>query len=129
MDNVTIAFIILFVSMFGSSMIQAKSLKDLDQDKKVTLIELFSKSRFYFLGILLAILLLFFCSIKFQWLAPSIAASIYIVVLVLYFIASSYLAYKKLKEHGFSDVYIRSYLLSSGLRLVGLSIFLLLVNF
>lgn len=66
MDNTMIAFILLFVSMFGSSMIQAKSLKDLDQDKKTTLIQLFAKSRFYFLGILLGILLLFFCSINFN---------------------------------------------------------------
>jgi len=128
MDNFTIAFIIFFISILGSSAINAKAISTLNQTQKADLIDLFGKSRFFVLGVLGVILVLFFCSIKFQLLTPMTAASIYVFVLVGFFIVVSYLAYKKLKEHGFPDDYIKAYLLSTVLRLAGLSIFLLLVN-
>ena len=55
MDNFIIAFIIFLVFSFASRVINENGNKKLDQEKKAALIDLFSGSRIYSLGILICI--------------------------------------------------------------------------
>lgn len=128
MDNFTISFLGLLGCILISRAINEKAIKKLDQDKKSTLIDLFSNGSSYRLGILIGIVVLYFLSLKFNLMKPTMTYIIYIVLLLIFMIISSYGAYKKLKENNFPDSYINSYLLSTTIRFMGLIVFFLLME-
>ena len=127
MDNYMIAFVLLLGLILMSRTINEKANKRLDQDKKAALIDLFSKSRIYTFGILISIIVLFFLSLRFNLIDPLITYIIYIVSIFVFIIITSYASYKKLKKNDFPDSYIKSYILSTSLRFIGLVIFFSLI--
>jgi hypothetical protein len=124
-----ISFVILLVAIFLSRMISEKANKKLDQDKKAALIDVFSKDRIWTYGVLIGIVVLFFISLRFSLIDPFWAYMIYIVILVAYIVLLAYYSYRKLKANDFPSFYIKSYILSSSLRLIGLLIFVALLEF
>jgi len=129
MDNFMIAFVLLFGSIFISRIINEKATKKLDQDKKVALIDVFSNGRIYTFGILMGIIVLFFISMKFNLIDPLITYIVYIVSIFTFIIITSLFSYRRLKANDFPDSYIKSYLLSTSLRFIGLVIFFALIEY
>jgi divalent metal cation (Fe/Co/Zn/Cd) transporter len=128
MDNFMISFIILIVAIFFSRMIIEKANKKLDQEKKAALIDVFSRDRIWTYGMLLGLIILFFITLRFSLIDPLWAYLIYIFLLISYVIMMAYYSYKKLKTNDFPSFYIKSYVLSLSLRLIGLLIFIALLN-
>jgi divalent metal cation (Fe/Co/Zn/Cd) transporter len=128
MDNFMISFIILIVAIFFSRMIIEKANKKLNQEKKAALIDVFSRDRIWTYGMLLGLIILFFITLRFSLIDPLWAYLIYIFLLISYVIMMAYYSYKKLKTNDFPSFYIKSYVLSLSLRLIGLLIFIALLN-
>jgi hypothetical protein len=128
-DNLMIAFVLLLGCIFASRTISIRATKKLDQDKKALLMDLFSGVGIYTYGILIGIIVLFFISLRFHLIDPFITYIIYIVSLLGFIIILSYFSYSKLKKNNFPDSYIKSYLISTSLRLLGLVIFFAILQY
>lgn len=122
--NFLLAFFILIVFVFLSRMLNEQAMKKLSSEQKVQLIDLFSKERIGFMGILVVLLGLFFASLSLQWVAPFTAYVAYLSCVFLFIAFTSAYSYRKLKSHHFPGSYIFRYLLSTGLRILGTLIFL-----
>lgn len=125
MNKFIISFIILFGTFFISRIIIEKATKKLDQDKKAALIDLFSKARVYSFGITIGLMILFWVSLNFNLSTPWIDMGLIFMLTII----MSYFSYKKLKVNNFPATYIKSYLLSTLLRLFALMIFFVLLKF
>ena len=122
-----IAFVVLLVMIFVSRKQSEKANKKLDQEKKAELIDLFSNDRTINFGILIAIIVLFFIAIRFSNLNTVIIFASYIFIVLIFMIISAILSYRKLKYNDFPDSFIRSYLIATLLRFLGLIIFFAIV--
>ena len=122
-----ISILILLVAIFTSRIISEKANKSLSIEQKAELIDLFSKNRIYTFAALILIIAAFFASLKFNLLAQSTTVIIYIILISGFMLINSNMAYKKLKSHNFPDSYIKSYLISTSIRLIGLMVFFALM--
>ncbi|MBS1507139.1 MAG: hypothetical protein JSS79_10885 [Bacteroidetes bacterium] len=129
MDNFMIGTIVLLISIFAARAISERAVKQLDQEKKVLLIDLFSDGKIFRSIILLLILVLFFVAIKFNLVHYSIAYSLFTALLFGYVFISGYTSYKKLKSNEFPDSYIQSFIIATTVRVVGIAIFFAIVWF
>ena len=129
MDNFMIAVVVLLVAIFSSRIINEKANKKLEQDKKAALIDIFSNNRIWTYGVLIAIVVLFYISLRFNLINPVWTYIIYIVSLIAYILTISYNSYIKLKANDFPSSYIKSYILSTALRLLGILIFVAILDF
>jgi hypothetical protein len=127
MDNFIAAFILMLGLNFIAQFINTKALKKLDEEKKLLLIDLFAASRINTFAVLFGIIVLFLLNLKFQLINPRVSLLIYLFLLITFIIVTSNMAYKKLKANAFSDDFIRSYILSTSVRFLGLIFFLLLM--
>ena len=127
MDNFIAAFILMLGLNFIAQFINSKALKKLDDEKKLLLIDLFAASRINTFAVLFGIIVLFLLNLKFQLINPRVSLLIYLFLLITFIIITSSMAYKKLKANAFSDDFIRSYILSTSVRFLGLIFFLLLM--
>lgn len=127
MDNFIAAFILMLGLNFIAQFITTKALKKLDEEKKLLLIDLFAASRINTFAVLFGIIVLFLLNLKFQLINPRVSLLIYLFLLITFIIVTSNMAYKKLKANAFSDDFIRSYILSTSVRFLGLIFFLLLM--
>jgi len=127
MDNLMIAFVVLLVMIFVSRKQSEKANKKLDQEKKAELIDLFSKDRTINFGILITIIVLFFIAIRFSNLNTVIIFASYIFIVLIFMIISAILSYRKLINNDFPESFIRSYLIATLLRFLGLIIFFTIV--
>jgi hypothetical protein len=123
MDNFMIAFILLLGFIFASRTINVRATKKLEPEKKAELIDLFSGNGILTFGILIGIVVIFLISLRFHLIDPLITYVIYIISLLCFIMITSYISYKKLRRASFPDSYIKSYILSTSLRFVGLLIF------
>jgi divalent metal cation (Fe/Co/Zn/Cd) transporter len=129
MDNFIIAFILLLGVVFISRMINEKANKKLDQAKKAELIDLFSSTRIYSFGVLIVIIILFFLSLRFNLLDPFITYLIYIFLVIAYLIITGLNSFRLLKKNNFPDSFIKSYLISTTIRFLGLIIFFVIMKY
>jgi VIT1/CCC1 family predicted Fe2+/Mn2+ transporter len=129
MDNFMIAFIILMLTLFVSRMVNEKANKKLDQNKKAELIDVFSKGRVYTFGALIIIIALFFISLRFNLINPLSSYILYIILILAFLIITGFRSYKVLKSNGFPDAYIKSYLISTAIRFIGLVLFFAVLEF
>jgi hypothetical protein len=112
-----------------SRLVNEKATGKLEQDKKAALVDLFSKNRIYTFGIIIGIIVLLVLNQKLKFIDFWIAYSIYIVSVLCLIIVSNYSSYKKLKENDFPEEYIKSYLISTSLRFIGIVIFFAFIKF
>jgi hypothetical protein len=127
MDNFMIGFVLILVTVFAARVISNRALKKLDQEQKAKLVDLFSGDNFLAYGILIGILVLFFLSLRNEWLDATMTYIIYFVAILSYMLILSYRSYQKLKRNKIPDHYIRAYIISSAVRVLGLVVFLVLV--
>lgn len=119
------SFFLLFLSIFIARIISEKATQALSDDKKLALIDLFSKKRIYSLGIILGVFALYIFVQMVESIDAVLANIIYFGFLLLYMFISGYLSYRKLKNHDFPAAYIKSYLFALVVRFVGLAVFVL----
>lgn len=129
MDKYIIPFAIMLGLNFFSRSISVKATKELDQEKKAELVDLFSGSGIYTFAALIGIIAFFFASNYFHLLDATLTNIIYFVLLVCFITTNSYVSYKKLKHNNFSDSYIKSYILATALRFLGLMILVAFLTF
>jgi len=126
-DKTMIAFIVLLVFILVARMLNEKANKTLSSEKKVELIDLFSKNRITSLIIIIVVFLLYFLVLRNELLPPKLTMIIYIGVLALYIIYYTVTTHRKLTAHEFPDSYVKRYLQSSVVRMVGILVFFLLI--
>jgi hypothetical protein len=129
MDNFMIAVILFIAIIFLSRIINERATKKLSQEKKAELIDLFSKSRIYSMGILIAIIIFYFASLKLQIVDPNVAVGVYFVLILTFLVITGYQSFNKLKGNNFPDSYIKSHLLSTTIKLLGFVLFVTLIAF
>ncbi len=127
MDNFIAAFILMLGLNFIAQFINNKALKKLDEENKLLLIDLFAASRINTFAVLFGIIVLFLVNLKFQMINARVSLLIYLFLLITFVIVTTSMAYKKLKANGFNDDFIRSYIISTSVRFLGLIFFLLLL--
>jgi predicted permease len=101
-----IGMIFLLVAILVSSAMNKKANLKLSEEKKAELITLFSAGKNAKYIILVAILCLYFINLKFY---------------------SARESFKKLKENDFPETYIRTYLMATALRFIGIAGFFVLL--
>lgn len=124
MDNYPLAFLVLLISFFLSRIVNNNAVKKLEAQEKADLVDLFSANRSWTFGILIAVFAFYFVSIKYELLDLFWTNILYISVLFIYMTMMFVYAFKKLKEQNFPESYIKSYILSTAIRYVGLGVFL-----
>jgi hypothetical protein len=129
MDELTIGFIFILVVILISRILNVKANKMLDQEKKAELIDLFSKHQIYTLGILIVIISGYFIALKFNLLNPQVINIIYLILVFGFIIMSGALSFRKLKNNGFPDSYVKLNLAATSIRFFGLMIFFIIIKF
>jgi len=120
-----LSFFVLFLSIFIARIITEKATQALSDEKKLALIDLFSKKRIYSLGIILGVFALYILVQMIDGIDGVLANIIYFSFLILYMFISGYLNYRKLKSNDFPSAYIKSYLFALVVRFVGMAVFVL----
>ena len=123
MDYFMIAFIVFMVFIFGARILNDKAVKKLSVEKKAELVDLFSGTRIWTYGLLIAILILYFLILEFELLAPLVAVVIYFLLLIAFLLYNANVSYRKLKASEFPEEFIKSYLISASVRLIGILMF------
>lgn len=129
MDPFFLGFIIVLGTTFASQAINQKATAKLEQEKKAELVDLFSKYRLYHFGIFFAIIIVYIVCIQMELFDRFILNGAYLVSVITFLIGYSVISYNRLKEFNFPDFYIKSYLLSTSVRFVGLMIFFIVLEF
>ena len=127
MDNYMIGMIFLLVAILVSSVMNKKANLKLSEEKKAELITLFSAGKNAKYIILVAILCLYFINLKYNLLDPSLSIGLYIFFLAAFLFYSARESFKKLKENDFPETYIRTYLMATALRFIGIAGFFVLL--
>ena len=109
---------------FIARFINEKANKKLDPAKKAELVDLFSKDRIYYFGTSIVLLGGFLLVLRFNILDAFLSVVIYFTLIIIFFLVLVYLSNLKLNKHDFPKDYIRAYLVSVTLRLLGLAIFI-----
>jgi len=129
MNSLFIGVIQLLLFMFASRRINDNANKKLSKSKQAELVEVFSKTRIYTLGVIIALLAMLFFLLQFGKIERSLTIIIYGVVIFTFLLVSSLLSYRKLKAFDFPHSYIKSFLIATALRVVGLAIFIFVVMY
>ncbi|OFY09203.1 MAG: hypothetical protein A2W93_15425 [Bacteroidetes bacterium GWF2_43_63] len=108
-------------------MINDRANRQLDSDKRAALFDLFAKGRIFMYIALAGIVVIFVVSLKYELLDPMATFLIYAALLFVYVIVTNYIAWKRLKSNDYPASYIRSYIISSVIRIVGIVVFLALM--
>jgi len=123
MDNIITSVLIFLGLIFISRILNEKANKQLDDSKKAELVDLFSKNRIYNSGILITIFLSFFICNKFKLIDPDLNFGLYIGLILIFLIVSAMTSFKKLKNNNFPNSYIKSYIITTSIKFIGIIFF------
>lgn len=123
MDEFLFSFPVLLVAILVSRVINERAMKKLPDDKRLGLIDLFSKNRIVSIVTLVVFVLLFFASLRFMWFDPWVSIGIFLGIFVIYLGLNKVHALKTLKKHDYPSTYISAYLLATAIRLGGLAVY------
>jgi len=127
MDTILIAFLVFMVTIIGARMINDRANKQLDTEKRAALFDIFARGRILMYIALASIVAIFILSLKFELLDTMLTFLIYAALLFVYVVITNYIAWKRLKSNDYPASYIRSYIISSVIRIVGVVVFLALM--
>ena len=128
MNPEILAILVLFGTILGTRWMNDRANQKLSIEQKAKLVDLFSKTRIWNFALLFGIVILYFIVLEYGILEGRTALWVYALVVTLVLIVVAYLSSRKLKENGFPDDYVKSYLTLSALRMAGLLIFFLLIS-
>jgi len=107
---------LFLVVLFGSRILDVRAMKNLSNEKKAELIDLFSKSRILNFGLIILFIGTYFLVLKFELCDPTLALTIYLVLMACFLIFNVVKVYKKMKSNTFPNTFISTYLISSTIR-------------
>lgn len=119
---------IFLVFIFTSRIINEKANKKLTSEKKVELIELFSNSRIMTYVFIILLVGSYFLILKYKIFEPLASMVIYMILLLIFIVFKTKSSYDKLKLNNFPDAFIKSYLLASVIRVLGILLFFWLLT-
>jgi hypothetical protein len=122
-DKYMIAFGVLITAVFISRQIASSGVKKLDADKKARLLEMGSSNQLLHYLFLVVLVFGFYGLIRLTSLDTQLALMAYFLLLLGYVIFNSITSYRKLKANDFPESYIKSHLLASIVRLIGIFLF------
>jgi hypothetical protein len=128
MNPEILAILVLFGTILDTRWMNDRANQKLSIEQKAKLVVLFSKTRIWNFALLFGIVILYFFVLEYGILEGRTALWVYALVVTLVLIVVAYLYSRKLKENGFPDDYVKSYLTLSTLRIAGLLIFFLLIS-
>lgn len=128
MNPEILTILVLFGTILGTRWMNDRANQKLSIEQKAKLVDLFSKTRIWNFALLFGIVILYFIVLEYGILEGRTALWVYALVVTLVLIVVAYLSSRKLKENGFPDDYVKSYLTLSTLRMAGLLIFFLLIS-
>jgi hypothetical protein len=108
------------VAYFISRLISERALKRLTAEEKARLLDAFSGYRIFNMVIVLSLLFLVIAGDRFL---PQLRATLwpaFMVLLALVLLTMSSLSYRKLKSVNMPPVYIKSFLISTGIQYLGI---------
>jgi hypothetical protein len=121
MNNTTIYFLILIVSIVASRIVSERALRQLSTDEKGTLLDSFSSYRLYNTVVILGLVVAYLVAMNYY---PQSYSMLTLIFIILFFTISgtiTALSYQKLKSIGMPDSYIKSFLISLGIQYVGVA--------
>ena len=121
MENLTIYFLILIVTIVISRIVGERALKQLSTEEKGRLLESFSSYRLYNTYVSLALVVAYFVLADYVWQSSATLALIFIILFFAISGTISVLSYRKLKSLNLPDSYTNSYLLRVGIQYIGLA--------
>ena len=128
MDGFMIGFVLLFISMIVSRAISSRAYRKLEPEKKVALVELFSKGGITSGLIIAGFMVMFFLNLKYNIIDLEIASLIYFGLVLVFLLFAGYNSYKKLVLNDFPKDYIRQFLIATTIRFIGIILFLVFMQ-
>ena len=130
-DRYLIGFLAFLATTLISRLIASNGAKKLDIEKKAKLVDVFGGSGLYHYVFLAVMILGFYAIARLTTLDPQLSLAMYLFLLVGYVAYVNFTSFRKLKANDFPEDYIKTYLLSSTVRFIGVFIFfgLLLLQF
>jgi hypothetical protein len=119
---IMISFVLLLIALFVSRRVLENGNQYLDQEQKAGLVDLFAKLRSRSPGIVIALVVIFFANLHFQIIPEGIALSMYFFILLFYMGYMAYSSYKILETNNYPQAYLKAYVISNSIRVVGLLI-------
>ena len=123
MDNFMVSIMVFLVSIIVARIINDRAIKKLENDKKVELIDLFSRSSVLTYLPLILIMGLYFLVLKYQVFDFRVSLSVYMLLLLVYIAYNAKKSNEKLKSADFPASFIKSYLLATSIRFFGILLF------
>ena len=123
-----IAFVVFMIFILLSKYLNSKAYKTLSNEKKLELSDLFSNTKVGQFALMIGIVIIYFMILKFDIVEPFIAVSLFFIVILIVLSIQSKRAYTKLKKHDFPDTYIKTYLWSVYVNILGMLMFFLLLT-
>ena len=120
MNNLTISFLILIVTIVISRIVGERALKQLTTEEKGTLLDSFSSYRLYNTFVSLGLVVAYFVFADYVWQSSATLALIFIILFFTISATISIFSYRKLKSLNMPDNYIKSFLIRIGIQYVGL---------
>lgn len=119
MDYQIIGFIVFASTILISRVLNDKAMKKLNQEKKATLIDLHSNKSIYLFILMIAAGIFFVLSEKLKLIDSLLNIVLFIFLLIGLAMIGFFRSYKKLKENDFPESYIRTYLFTTVIKIMG----------
>jgi cobalamin synthase len=120
MENYIVSVIAFLAFLYVAKILNEKATKKLSTEQKAELVDLFSTRSPLRYGIIILLIILYFLLLKYHIFEPMITMAGYFVVLLLFIIYTARISYFKLKTNNFPDSFIKVYIGSTVLRLLGI---------
>jgi hypothetical protein len=128
MDTLFIIAVVAFLgSIFGSRMVMDKAGHKLDTAQKAALIDLTARERKTGMFILLAMVVVFLAVMYLKLFDYRIASIVYFCGFGAYMIAMSVVTFRKLQQQNYPADYLKSFKLSTLIRVSGIVFFFIIV--
>lgn len=114
---------VLLVSIFLARIINERSYKTISTEEKARLIDIFARSRIVGLAIIIVMIAFLFLAPRWGLLSFTVTLAVYIVALLVYFVAFTVHSFRTLRRNGYEPPFIRLYSLGIVVRFAGLAIF------
>lgn len=118
-----ISMLILLACILVSRFLSEKAMKDLSPEKKAALIDLFSTNRKRSLILVFALVALFFGFIKLNFIALSYLTITYAFLFLTILSIRMYFTYYKLVKNEFPSDFIKNFILSNSISILGIVVF------
>ncbi|CAN5322557.1 hypothetical protein BH10ACI2_BH10ACI2_13990 [soil metagenome] len=121
MENSTIPFFILIITVVITRLLGERALKRLTTQEKGMLLESFSGYRISNLIVSLGLVIMYFVAADYIWPASALLALVFIILFFAMSSVISFLSYRKLKALNMPASYNKGYIVRLGIQYAGLA--------